>query len=249
MKNIVSILAISAALITASSCSKQVDNYDGPTETLQGRIIDAGTGQNVQSELSGDAGNGTRIKLLEISWSSNPTPLYLATKQDGTYTNTKVFEATYKMIAEGAFIPMDLSTNDKTQTVNVKGGTTTVDFTVDPFLRVEWVGEPVVNADSTVTVQLKVTRGTDNAAFQQNITNLTLFVSPSQYVGNNNNDSRFKNDSTFTGTQGNTIVGQTITFKTKGKLTAKDWFLRIGSRIAFTGNRYNYSTIKMVTTH
>jgi hypothetical protein len=247
MKNIVSILAISAALVTVGSCTKQVDNYDGPTETLQGRIIDAGTGQNVQSELSGDAGNGTRIKLLEISWSSNPTPLYLATKQDGTYTNTKVFEATYKMIAEGAFIPMDLPTNDKTQTVDVKGGTTTVDFTVDPFLRVEWIGEPVVNPDSTVTAQVRVTRGTDNASFQQNITNLALFVSPSQYVGNNNHDSRFTKDSTFSGSGGNAIVGQTITLRTKSKMTPKDWFLRLGSRIAYTGNRYNYSTIKMVT--
>src|SRR5688572_24870091 len=133
MKNIVYTLAIGAALLTAGSCSK-VDNYDGPTETLQGRIIDAGTNQNVQSEVSGDNGNGTRIRLLEISWSANPTPLNLATKQDGTYINTKVFAATYKMIAEGAFVPMDLAANDKTQTVVVQGGTTTVDFTVEPFL-------------------------------------------------------------------------------------------------------------------
>src|SRR5688500_18413946 len=137
MKNIVNTLIISAALLTVSSCSK-VDNYDGPTETLQGRIIDAPNGQTVQSEVSGDNGNGTRIKLLETSWSDNPTPLYLATKQDGTYTNTKIFEATYKMIAEGAFIPMDLPANDRSQTVHVQGGTTTVDFTVSPFLRVEW---------------------------------------------------------------------------------------------------------------
>jgi hypothetical protein len=246
MKNIAYTLIIGAALITASSCSK-VDNYDGPTETLQGRIIDAATGQNVQSEVSGDNGNGTRIRLLEISWSDNPTPLYLATKQDGTYTNTKVFEATYKMIAEGAFVPMDLAGNDKTQTVNVKGGTTTVDFSVDPFLRVEWVGEPVVNPDSTVTMQVRVTRGTDNTSFQQNITNLAVFVSPSQYVGNNNYDSRYARIINYSGSAGNAIVGQTITITTQGKMPKRDWFLRLGSRIAYGTNRYNYSTIKMVT--
>jgi hypothetical protein len=246
MKNIVYTLAMGAALLTVSSCSK-VDNYDGPTETLQGRIIDAGTNQNVQSEVSGDNGNGTRIRLLEISWSDNPTPLNLATKQDGTYINTKVFAATYKMIAEGAFVPMDLAANDKTQTVVVQGGTTTVDFTVEPFLRVEYVGEPVVNANGTVSVDVRVTRGTTNTAYQQNITNLALFLSPNEYVGNNNFDNRYSTIVSYSGTTGNAIVGQTIKLTSTSVLPKKDWYLRVGSRIAFGTNRYNYSTIKKVT--
>jgi hypothetical protein len=245
MKKILYSVALGATLITAGSC-KKTDNYDGPTETLQGRIIDAGTNQNVQSEVSGDNGSGTRIRLLETSWSNNPTPLFLATKQDGTYINTKVFRATYKMIAEGAFVPMDLATNDKSQTLEVKGGTTTVDFTVEPFLRVEWVGEPVTNANGTISVQVKVTRGTSNSAYQQNITNLALFLSPSVYVGNNNNDPRYSTIITYSGTTGNAIVGQTTTLTTTGVLPKKDWYLRVGSRIAFGTNRYNYSTIKMV---
>jgi hypothetical protein len=245
MKRILYTIAVGALLFTTGSCNKN-DNYDGPTETLKGRIIDAGTNQNVQSEVSGDNGSGTRIKLLEISWSDNPTPLYIATKQDGTYANTKVFAATYKMIAEGAFVPMDLAGNDKTQTIEVKGGTTNVDFTVEPFLRVEWVGEPVLNPDSTITVQAKVTRGTSNAAFQLNITNLALFVCPYEYVGNNNYDSRYANIISYSGTAGNAIVGQTISITTKGKLPKKDWYLRLAARIAYGTNRYNYSTIKMV---
>ena len=168
MKHIAFSIAISTLLIAGNSCKKN-DNYEGPTETLQGRIIDASTKQNVQSEVSGDNGAGTRIRLLETSWSDNPTPLYLATKQDGTYTNTKVFAATYKMIAEGAFVPMDLAGSDQSQTIAVKGGSTTVDFTVEPFLRVDWIGEPVTNADGSVSVQVTVTRGTANAGFQQSI--------------------------------------------------------------------------------
>jgi hypothetical protein len=249
MKNIALTLLTLAAgtiLFTAGSC-KKIDNYDGPTETLQGRIIDVGTGQNVQSEVSGDNGNGTRIRLLETSWSSNPTPLYLATKQDGTYINTKVFKATYKMIAEGAFVPMDLAGNDQSKTIDVAGGTTTVDFTVDPFLRVEWIGEPVVNANGSVTVQARVTRGTANPNFQQNITDLSLFVSPYQYVGNNNNDPRYSKITTYSGSSGNAIAGTIVTITTSGVMPKKDWFIRVGSRIAFGTNRYNYSTIKMVT--
>ncbi|NNU33830.1 hypothetical protein HK413_06155 [Mucilaginibacter sp. S1162] len=77
MKSIIYSIALGLAVITASSC-KKFDNYDGPDQTLQGRIIDVNTGQPMQSDLSGDAGGsaGTRIKLLETSWSSNPTPLY-----------------------------------------------------------------------------------------------------------------------------------------------------------------------------
>jgi hypothetical protein len=246
MKNNVFTLAAFTVLLAAASC-KKIDNYGEPTETLQGRIIDAGTNENVQSEVSGDNGNGTRIRLLEISWSDNPTPLFLATKQDGTYINTKVFKATYKMIAEGAFVPMDLAANDKTQTVEVNNGVTTVDFTVEPFLRVEWVGEPVVNENGTVTVQAKVTRGTTNPAYQQNITNLVLFVGPYQYVGNNNNDARYTRTLSYSGSTGNAIVGQTITLTTTGTLPKRDWYLRLGSRIAFGSNRFNYSTIKKVT--
>ena len=244
MKNIVFALAIVVALITNTSCSK-VDNYDGPTETLHGKIIDAGNGQALQSEVSGDNGAGTRIKLLEISWSDNPTPLYLATKQDGTYSNSKIFAATYKMIAEGAFVPLDLAGDDKTQTIDVKGGTTAVDFTVEPFLRVEWVGEPVVNPNGTVSVNVKVTRGTDRADFQQNITNLALFLCPYEYIGNNNFDSRYSKILSYDGTTGNDIVGQTITLTSNGTLPKQDWYLRVGSRIAFGTNRYNYSTIKI----
>jgi hypothetical protein len=244
MKNISFAVAIGSLLLVGNSC-KKVDNLDAPDQTLTGRIIDGSTKQTVQSEVSGDNGAGTRIKLLEISWSDNPTPLYLATKQDGTYNNTKVFAATYKMIAEGAFVPMDLAGNDQTQTVNVGGGVTTVDFTVDPFLRVN-VGQAVINGDGSVSVQATVTRGTSNPAFQQNITNLALFVCPYEYVGNNNFDNRYSTVLSYTGTTGNAIAGQTITLTSK-PLPKKDWFLRVGSRIAYGTNRYNYSTIQMVT--
>lgn len=243
-------MAFGLVVVTAGSCRK-IDNYAGPTETLKGSIIDMGTGKNVQSEVSGDNGSGTRIKLLETSWSSNPTPLYLATKQDGTYINTKVFAATYLMTAEGAFVPMVQTGTvnvDKSQSVVVKGGTTTVNFTVEPFLEVEWVGNPVMNPDSTITVQCKITRGTANPSFQQNITDLWLFVSPTEYVGNNNYDNRYSTHITYSGTTGNDILGATITLTTSGgALPEKDYYLRVGSRIDYGLKQYNYNEPKVVT--
>ena len=151
--------------VTAGSCSK-TDNYPPPSETLNGKIIDAGTGQTVQGEVSGENGTGSRIELREISWSDNPTPLYLATMQDGTYNNTKIFAGTYKISADGAFVPLvqtGANPVDKSKTVEVKGGVTTVDFTVEPFLRIEWIGDPVVNPDGTITASFVLNKSAELA--------------------------------------------------------------------------------------
>ncbi|MFQ7503555.1 MAG: hypothetical protein ACLRMJ_11470 [Alistipes finegoldii] len=51
------------------------------------------------------------------------------------------------------------------------------------LLRVEWVGEPVVNADGTVDVKVKVSRGTDNPDYQEALAEAWLFVSENMYVG------------------------------------------------------------------
>ncbi|GAA4302920.1 DUF3823 domain-containing protein [Compostibacter hankyongensis] len=247
MKRRLYYMSLILAVLAAGSC-KKLDNYDGPTETLTGNILDANTGKNVQSEVSGDNGNGTRIKLLEISWSDNPTPLYLACKEDGTYSNKRVFAATYKMSAEGAFVPMVQGDDDKSKTVEVKGGVTNVDFEVEPFLEVEWVGDPVLNADSTVSARVKITRGTKNPGFQQEITDLWLFVSPTQYCGNNNYDNRYSAHVVYSGTAGDSILGQTITLKTIGGAlpSKRDWYFRIGARINYGLKQYNYNEARMI---
>jgi len=244
MKKTFFYIALGLALVAANSCRK-LDNYPGPNAMLQGQVIDTLTGKHLQSEVSGDNGNGTRIKLLETSWSDNPTPLYLATKQDGTYSNTKIFAATYVMTAEGAFVPMVQTTPvgvDRSQTVVVKPGVNTVNFEVEPFLEVAWVGDPVLNANGTITARCKVTRGTDNPAFQQNVTDLWLFLSPTEYVGNNNYDNHYSVHIAFAGITGNDILGDTVTLTTVGgSLPPKDYFLRIGSRIDYGLKQYNYS--------
>lgn len=251
MKRIFFYIALCLVTVTASSCSK-FDNYEAPGETLKGTITDVGTGKPVQSEVTGDAGtgSGTRIKLIETSWSPTATPLFLGTMQDGIYNNTKVFAATYKMTAEGAFVPL-IQTNpavDNSKVVDVRGGTTVVDFAVEPFLRIEWVGDPVLNTNGTITSSFKITRGTNNASFQQNITDVTLFVSPVKYVGNNNYDNRFSPKRTFAGNAANALLGTTMTLTTTGTLgKSRDYYVRIGARIAFGTNIYNYNETKMVT--
>jgi hypothetical protein len=249
MKRLISNIALGLAIIAASSCTK-VDNYNAPDQTLQGSIIDAANGQHIQGEI-GDGANSNRIKLLEVSYNSNPTPQYLGVHQDGTYINTKVFAATYKMTAEGPFVPMVQTSPvvDQSQTLDVKGGTTNVDFKVEPLLRVEWVGSPVLNANGTITVQVKVTRGTANTLFQNNITDISLFVNSSVYVGNNINDASRTARLTYTGNAANASLGTTLTLTTAGGalITGRDYYLRVGARTDYSLKQYNYNEPKLVT--
>lgn len=253
MKNYFIILNM--ALMATSACSK-IDNYAAPDQTLRGRIIDAGTGKNMPGEVSGENGTGTRIELRELSWSDNPTPQYLATMQDGTYNNTKIFAGHYKISADGAFVPLvQTGPNpvDKSKEIDIQGGVTELDFTVEPFLRVEWVGDPVLNSNGTVSAKFIVTRGTNDPNYQLNVTDINLYITNYPYVGSNANsfDARYSTRVSYSGTTGNNLLGQTLTFTTTGGALPgkRDWYLRVAARTTFPnlGRPYNYNEVKKIT--
>jgi len=245
MKKIFYYTAFCLAVAAFSSCSK-VDNYAPPSSTLSGSTVDEGTGEGLQTEIGG---GGTRVKLLEISYGPNPVPQYFQSKQDGTFNNTKLFAATYKVSVEGPFVPLVRTDNsgtvvsDSSQTITLKGSAT-VNFKVQPFLRVTWIGKPVLNADKTVTVQFKLARGTRDADYQQQITDVNLYVSNTQYDGNNNYDPRYSVTQTFSSQhQTDSLLSNTLTLTTKGgALPAQDVYFRIGARIDAGLRQYNYST-------
>src|SRR5882757_1799465 len=249
MKHVFLYIFIACAFCTWPACTK-TDNYPAPSSTITGSTIDEGTGATLQTEIGG---GGTRIKLLETSYDSNPVPLYFQSMQDGTFNNTKVFSATYKVSVEGPFVPLVQTDNtgavvtDSSQTIVLKN-TATLHFNVHPFLRVEWVGTPVINPDTTVTVQVKITRGTDNPAYQQDITDINLYVSNTKYDGNDNYDPRYSKLTSYSGTTGTSLLGQTISITTTGgALPAQDVYFRVGARISAGLNQYNYNTPVSIT--
>ncbi|TCC93616.1 DUF3823 domain-containing protein [Pedobacter frigiditerrae] len=234
MKRITYYIAICLALLTASSCSKY-DNYAAPDQTVKGVVTDAGTGKAIQTEVTTTDGSmtaGTRIRLVETSYSPTATPQFLGSRQDGSFTNTKLFAATYTMTPEGAFVP------PTPKVVEVKGGTTEVNFSVEPFLRIEWVGEPTYDAATgKINAQYTITRGTANASYQEAIGDCVLYLNNTQYVGNTN-FTLFTRPATPALTVTNSVASPVLP---KGR----EMFLRVGARI---GSRlYNYSTVKSVT--
>ena len=107
------------------------------------------------------------------------------------------------------------------------------------------MGDPVVNGNK-ITVQAKITRGTDNPDYQQSLSDVYLFInSSSPYVGNNNFDDRY--DKHLSGEDVNNILGKTVTLTTEGELpTGRTYYLRVGARIDkdIDGvKRYNYADV------
>jgi len=242
---------VTLAVIATVSCSK-LDNFPQPSAAMTGRVVDAGGGKTtIQTETGG---GGTRIKLEEISWSDNPTPFYFYSMQDGTFNNTKLFASTNMVSVEGAFVPLVQYDNtgtitvDKRQKVVLGSAAQNITFEVEPFLRVEWVSDPVVNADSTITVQARFSRGTGNPDFQNDVSDLFFYLNTVPFVGNNNYDNRYSRQVTYSGSAGNALLGQTIALTTTGKLPPKrSYWLRVGARTTYGLKQYNYTDIKKVT--
>ena len=161
---------------------------------------------------------GIRIRMMEYSWSDTPEPYDFNCMQDGTFQNTKIFAGNYGIIPEGAFVPLD---------------------------------EEIIDADGTVEVKVIITRGTNNPDYQQPLTEAWLFVSETSYVGDFSFSPRFSTQ--LLGAALTDVLGKEITIKTKGQFPdySRKFFLRVGARTtkSFSGtNRYNYTTIKEVTT-
>ena len=241
-------------LFPLSSCDLfKVDNYEEPAETLQGEVVDAATGERV---LTDQGSEGIRVRLTELSWGDNAThnPDF-SCMADGSFQNTKLFKGTYNIRIDGPFIPLIREDNrgvplaDETKTTEISG-VTKVKFEVQPFLKVEWVGEPTVT-NGKITAQVRVTRAVSEEDFRDkiepmgdysssflNVTDIQLFVSYSSSVGYRARDERWSNKIEYTGSAFNSLLGQTITIKSNGTIpSGRTIFIRAASRI-------NYDTPK-----
>jgi len=259
MKKIFSVILLSIAVVGFTACEK--DNYDLPAETIRGRVIDAATGEPV---LTDQGSEGTRVRLRELSWKETPVPdnFDFFCMKEGNFQNTKVFAGKYNIRVDGAFIPIvrrkangDTIANESI-TTDIKG-VTDVEFKVQPFLKIEWVGTPEIS-NGKITAKIKVTRAVSPAEFKskiepmggysdamQNVTDIRLFVSQVPFVGYREWDNRYSTEIGYTGNAFDALLGQTITISTSGTIPAgRTVFIRAAARINYaTENirRHNYN--------
>jgi hypothetical protein len=243
-------------LFSFSSCDLfKLDNYDEPEETLQGEVVDAVTGERV---LTDQGSEGIRVRLTELSWGPNVThnPDFYC-MSDGSFQNTKLFEGTYNISIDGPFIPLarederGVPLADETKTMDIKG-VTKVKFEVQPFLKIEWVGEPTVS-NGKITAKVRVTRAVSESDFQAkiepmggysssflNVTDIQLFVSYSSSVGYRARDERWSSKIEYSGAGFNALLGETVTIQSNATIpipSGRTVFIRAAARI-------NYDTPK-----
>jgi hypothetical protein len=243
-------IAVSFLLISIIASCSEDDNYPAPAETFKGSIVDAGTGEPFQTAIGT---TGVRIRMMEYSWSETPAPFDMYTMMDGQFNNNKIFKGEYGITPEGAFVPL------AEERVGISG-TVEKHYAVEPFLRIEWVGEPVVNDNGTATVQVKIHRGTASPDYQQELTEVWLYISENQYVGDFNYSPNYSTKLTGATLP---VLGETVSITTgwPGGIGtgsqrifpdySRKYFLRVGARInkqVNSTNVYNYTTVKEITT-
>lgn len=232
-KILLNMLAVPALLLGVSSCELfRLDNFDGPNASLSGSIIDAETGELVQSDII----EGTTIKLLELGeYRGRSTAQYLRVKTDGTYANTMLFENWYRVEPDSRnFTQVEMPDSVKI------GKNTVLDFHVTPYLRVKNVN--LTKEANTVYATFQLESPAD-----VEVKTIALFCSDQPSVGNpirlvakeiNLNAPVDPNKMYRVGincAQNSALIKEN-----------RDYYFRVGALAAIGGAKYNYApAVKM----
>ena len=159
---------ISFVLVVFSACEMfQIDNYEGPNATLKGGMIDAVTGELVETTLQ----NGSTLKLKELGWAEGGI-LTRVVMESGEYQDKLMFAGRYSVtFSECNFYPFVVDE------IVVNKGENTRDFQVTPYIRVKNVN--IRKEGDQIVATFKLQAG--NPAVRLN--NIRLFFSTDMYVG------------------------------------------------------------------
>lgn len=176
-----------------------------------------------------------------------------AVNGEGMKGDNKIFKAEYGITPSGAFVPLA----EERITIS---GTVEKTYEVEPLLRIELVGEPVVNADRTVSFTVKVTYGTDNTTYKKPLAEGWLYVSETDYVGDFSYSPNYSVKLTpaqmgvgaadILGANGTTFTVSTAQASKAFPDYSRKYFFRFGARtdIMFDATkRYNYTEVREVT--
>lgn len=241
MRNILNLLALLALAVGTASC--EIDNYDAPEAGISGTIYSP-DGNPLQV---GAGKTSMQIKIVERSFARDEstvvTPQYLNLRQEGTYTNEKLFVGTYEVLpVEGAFYPLDEAEDTKTVTL-ASGKITSLDFTVIPYLYVEFVGNPYLTEEGYLECAVKFIRNSKEGVAMPDVNNMQLYISHTKYCGPSGDENYISPTVTITNAQdGETIyLRSKIPFKYSGI-----YWVRVGACCNDQYKKYNFSEIKKV---
>ncbi len=227
-------IAIILCSFLAISC--EIDNYDGPDAEIQGTIYDH---NNQPLQVAHGAGI---IRMREVSWPNGDSTVFignqtLKVQQDGTYRNTKWFSGEYRMLPySGPFYPYDdakLDADDAGELVKISGSVSK-DFSVTPYLTIEWVKKPTVTSDNYIECSVRFKRNQKAGYKMPDVREAVLLVSRTVNPSAGRDAELYPKPFTLT----NDMDGKEITFKTSRavKYTNMDYWIRISMNCKAVAN-------------
>lgn len=222
MKKILLSTFVICSLFGFQACN--LDNYDMPSATFSGSLVDYETNENVPCEYQ----NGSRIRMYEFynnGWSNQPYDFY--TRQDGTFINTSVFPGKYQILVEGPF--------ENTERLEVQiSKSETLEIKVIPLLR---ISADVTVGDRTAEISTKVRRTSSKRVIKA----VEFYCSETPYVDKNSFSEKKSVDlSNLTDEE---ISSTTFTGKFIELQKNKTYYLRVGALAENPSNYYNYSKV------
>lgn len=220
------ILKVLVGIFFLSSCA--IDNYESPDIILDGKVVDATTGEPLQTRQP----DGIKIRLIDQGI-KNAIPFDFWAQADGTFRNTKIFAAKYNVSAlQGPFeesgtvdVSYDLTKN---QTVIIK---------VEPFVRLTNVS--IVKSGGGIKATYKISPTTSPKAIQKSL--LICYTSPILHENTNGLISSATN--TLSGLKNADIASREFVDEIKILKAGQTYYARVAVLAANSLNRYNYSAI------
>ena len=222
MRKILFLAVALCGLFGFQACN--LDNYDEPSASLTGALVDSETNENVPSQYQ----NGARIRIYEFyngNWSNQPNDFY--TRQDGTFTNNVIFPGKYQIAAEGPFetpekVEMEIS------------GSASLQLKVVPFLR--------LTATATASgTSAKMTASVKHTSSNRVIKAVEFYCGKTPYVDKNTYEKKVVADlSKLTDAQ---ITSSALEANFEGLTKGKTYYFRAGALGENSGNYYNYSAV------
>lgn len=228
MKRLLNSITIVICLMLFASC--EIDNYDEPDATIQGVFYDH-NGRPLQLNHGSEY-----IRMREISWAKDDPNKFTANRKlkvqlDGTYRNTKQFAGDYRMFpVEGNFFPY-YDANDPNKDGDNAGelvrisGVTNQDFTVTPYLTIEWIETPMATPDNFIECAVRFKRNQKAGFEMPDLREARMQVSRTINPSGGNDGDLFPTPMVLT----NDMEGKVIRFKTARavKWTGIDYWIRI----------------------
>lgn len=240
MKKILYSILCCGMALSSTSCM-EVDNFDEPEAHYQGCVIDRTTGEKILA----CQGEG-RIRLWEMSFSTNPAHQDIPMKQDGTFQNTKLFNGTYDVQPQGAWWPVEkhrvpIGRKTKDDIIEVTPYLHIIDFNMDldPETKI-----------LTVSCRLNapITEGLPNIRSVRPFLSLNQFCGASSCIGPYADNDDYKADmNTSWANIKKAEDGNSLPYEFHLPVKAGyTYFVRMGAYVDDEYHNYNYSEIKTI---